>query len=487
MQLEFHIYCAQNGCNSTDESKKLLTIPLLTNTKDYRKLLITEINKHRVTLNKGEMFMFELGQLERFGQLALSLGVIEYPRMKVEIFNHIPQSDLDYIIQNYSEGTAEKNFETLGRGAYGKVLGYKNYAIKRFHDSTSRSNRDISVLKDIGYLDCLPNIYACVENPDAQYKIMITERVKGITIGDYLEKDKCNTANVDFNFVKKFENALLKVVEAGYNPQDIHNFNVMIDMERKEPIIVDVGLFYKHGKKYKTIEEMRKNDSYRSAVGWTGDSLKKYIKAIMAKYEVREANNKERVEKLYTFSAKGIPLEERMKKVNWSQHVKFMEQMMNDIKGINEEVEEKEAMIKVDRNGIKIGFMEDIHIPYEVAEAPQPDIMHGWGAGMKSGIVIKPLSFKRAEIDVDVAHHLHMHRMHRSFKPVVADHIRHFHNVHFGHQHKFYEPQKPELPKNAQDVIKMKKDKPHFARDVVGVKVDKYGNKHHINPYKYIR
>src|SRR5690606_24508914 len=95
---------------------------------------------------------------------------------EVEIIENMSMDDLYAIIDELNNNNF-RNFEKIGSGSYGHVWGYGDYAIKKFKDRNDKQNRDIQVLKDIGHLDCIPTLYAVIDD-----HVMILERVKGKTI-----------------------------------------------------------------------------------------------------------------------------------------------------------------------------------------------------------------------------------------------------------------------------------------------------------------
>lgn len=170
----------------------------------------------------------------------------------------------------------ENGFSVLGKGTYGTVFGYKDYAIKIFYDEDDDKNNDVEVLKNLDYLDCIPNLYALID-----YKFLVMQRVKGNTVRQFcVEGAKNEKIFIDETFIEKWENALLDIVKAGYSPDDLHESNVMIDEDTLMPMMVDVGWFFKHNEDYNNFDiHMMKTDyGYSRAQTWTGDSLKIYVK-----------------------------------------------------------------------------------------------------------------------------------------------------------------------------------------------------------------
>jgi serine/threonine protein kinase len=191
----------------------------------------------------------------------------------VEIVTHIPQEDLDYIVNLYKTNDLD-SLSRIGKGSYSSVYGYKNYAIKFLNDLDERECNDINVLTELQHLDCIPTLYAHIDR-----KALIVEKIEGLTVAKYCN-DMKNPLNIDENFISKWHNALLDVVRAGYSPDDLHEHNVMIDEKTVTPKFVDVGWFFKHNKesfKDATIDEAKTEYGYSRAEEWTGHVLRSYM------------------------------------------------------------------------------------------------------------------------------------------------------------------------------------------------------------------
>jgi RIO-like serine/threonine protein kinase len=191
--------------------------------------------------------------------------------MNIEIVNQIPQEDLNYIAQKFKDGELAE-LQTIGRGSFGKVYGYKDYAIKRLFDETNEKNRDIAVLKDISHLECIPTLYATIDN-----KLLISERIYGKTVEMY-SSDISNPYNIDDRIIEDWHNALFSVIREGYSPDDVHENNVMISRDG-ELKIVDVGWFFKHGCEPNHFDDdsVKNEYGYERAEQWAGYHLKRYI------------------------------------------------------------------------------------------------------------------------------------------------------------------------------------------------------------------
>lgn len=190
---------------------------------------------------------------------------------QIEIVNPIPQDDLDFITQKFMDDELS-DLMTLGKGSYGKVYGYKDYAIKKIFDVTITKNKDIEVLKDISHLKCIPTLYATIDN-----KLLISERVYGKTVERY-SSETHNPYNIDERILDDWHNALFSIIREGYSPDDLHENNVMISKDG-ELKIVDVGWFFKHGFDENRFDDdsVKEEYGYERANQWAGFYLKKYI------------------------------------------------------------------------------------------------------------------------------------------------------------------------------------------------------------------
>lgn len=213
----------------------------------------------------------------------------EIPEPNVEIVNHIPQEDLQHIVELYNEDSLN-SLDKLGRGSYGTVYGYKGYAIKKIFDTDPFASDDAKVLKDISHLDSVITLYAII-NDD----MIVTERVEGQTIRSYTETSINNPLKLGNDTVEQFDKALLDIVKLGYTPWDMHGANVMVNQDGKIKI-VDVGFFKKHGETYDDNEEFtyKSNQGYSQAQNLAISELKNYLR--------REQERKEQMAKVHAES-----------------------------------------------------------------------------------------------------------------------------------------------------------------------------------------
>lgn len=194
--------------------------------------------------------------------------------IKIEIVNCLPQQDLNYIINLYRHNKLSF-LDLLGEGANGVVYEYEDYAIKLMEEFTDPSeSNDIEALKDLQHLDCIPTLYAVVND-----ELLIMEKIRGLTVEDYFEDEMEYFIKIDSDFVKKWDNALIEIIKEGYTPDDLHPKNVMIEIDTMMPKIVDLGWFYKHNEDHSesSIEDIKDNRGYKRAEYWTGRSLRSLI------------------------------------------------------------------------------------------------------------------------------------------------------------------------------------------------------------------
>lgn len=211
----------------------------------------------------------------------------------VEMVTNMPIEDIYYLLDlidssQWGMANAFETLEWIGSGSFGRVYGYKDYAIKYLKDIND-DNNDIDVLKALKHIEAIPTLYAVIDD-----RILIMERVYGMTVRDYCNygKDDNNKYGLDWGFMNDFDNALLEVVKAGYSPHDMHESNVMIDSRTKKPRLVDVGFFKPHNEEYDNydIHTIKNSDrGYSNADRWTGTALRNYFHDLQRKLK-READ-----------------------------------------------------------------------------------------------------------------------------------------------------------------------------------------------------
>lgn len=200
---------------------------------------------------------------------------------EVEYVNGIGYEDLKNIMNrlaNVDREVYDNDFKKIGSGSSARVYSYKHYAVKKLYDGytfgTEKDN-DVEVLKDLGHLDCMPTIYAVVND-----NVLIMQLVNGVTVSDFCENNvKRSNIIIDDKFVEKWDDALLSVIANGYSPHDLHENNVMIEETTSNPIIVDTGWFFKHGNEYDINDKdsLRSDESYSRANRWAGRVIRDYV------------------------------------------------------------------------------------------------------------------------------------------------------------------------------------------------------------------
>lgn len=190
------------------------------------------------------------------------------------INNNISKGVLSYIYEVYREDKWHE-LELLGKGASGKVYGYRDYAIKLL--KKNERHRDIEVLEFLqGKVSCIPTLYAIISDA-----VMIMERIKGVTVGRYehlisTEREtSIKSIHPDFN--KIYKQGLKEIINAGYSPKDIHRYNVMIEEDTGKPVIIDVGLFKKYYDEPPNFESIDEDEDARKSIGRIYEIMERYI------------------------------------------------------------------------------------------------------------------------------------------------------------------------------------------------------------------
>lgn len=156
-------------------------------------------------------------------------------------------NDMEYIcerLQDAFDGRDKlSDWEELGSGVAGTVLGYKGYAIKTFPHGYFRS-KDISVLGSLQHLEHVPRLFG-VYYHNKEIKAIIMSKVYGYTVSSYRYKVRCKEID---NFISTRFNDVLKetlkdIMRSGFAPEDLHSGNVMIDKETGLPVVIDFGDF----------------------------------------------------------------------------------------------------------------------------------------------------------------------------------------------------------------------------------------------------
>ncbi|UUV47141.1 serine/threonine protein kinase [Bacillus phage vB_BanS-Thrax5] len=161
--------------------------------------------------------------------------------------SNVDFDDMEYICDRLNDAFNGRDkledWQDLGSGVNGVVLGYKGYAIKMFSSGYFRS-RDIEVLGNLQHLEHVPRLFG-VYYHNKEVKAVIMSKVYGYTVSSYRYKVRCkeidNFISTRFNDV--FKETVKAIMESGYAPEDLHSGNVMIDRDTGLPVIVDVGDF----------------------------------------------------------------------------------------------------------------------------------------------------------------------------------------------------------------------------------------------------
>lgn len=228
---------------------------------------------------KGEMLLFNTGLLEKRLRESWEMTKQERPKIlkteiKTEIVNPIPKTVLSHIVNLYETRNLYK-LEKIGKGGYGHVFAYGEYAIKYIYDTDNMDYacNDAKVLKEISHLDSIPTLYAVIDD-----RLLIVERIIGRTVSDYVNIYE-NPYNVNESILDQWKNTLIDILKLGYSPYDLHESNVIIDVKGNIKI-VDVGFFKKHGYSGDCLDYYHDNAGYSTAQEWTGEALRQYIRRI---------------------------------------------------------------------------------------------------------------------------------------------------------------------------------------------------------------
>lgn len=264
----------------------------------------------------------------------------------VKIYNDsIPQHDLDYLIHLMKQGeeAMKEDLKQIGRGQYGTVFGYKEYAIKfarRQRYSELEESEDAGVLKHLQHLDFIPRLYATYGT-----EYMIVSRVRGTTVEKFLDaRMSGGSPYINPKFNNAFREMLKDIVQAGWIPHDLHSKNVMIDAKTGMPMIVDVGFFDECSPRQK--EQYSRNrdrieysmGAIRRAIGWVCDKTEQYLSADNER-EMKE-QRQEQVDAIHN-------------------HAEIGEMLMEA-----KEKHEKKPLIEFGRNGFKIGGRTAKHLSW---------------------------------------------------------------------------------------------------------------------------
>lgn len=156
--------------------------------------------------------------------------------------NLIPQEDIEFIFAEFCKNEC-KELTSIGRGEFGTLYSYKDYAIKIFFNGWhGRVDNDYEKLEKLQGIPLYPKLYAYYPN-----KFMIVEKINGITIDQYkrLENEEKFKIISKINMIKsmtKIQSYVKNTIDRDIYIHDSHDSNVMVTYEG-ELKIVDVGHF----------------------------------------------------------------------------------------------------------------------------------------------------------------------------------------------------------------------------------------------------
>lgn len=139
------------------------------------------------------------------------------------------------------EGSYIINSKLVGEGLYGTVYELSDeLVIKIFKRQRELSceetvqNQDGFILKDLEGISCFPKVY------EYSKKYMIVERIKGISIHDYMGEENEGTVK---RTLEAFFEDWFEIFKRGYYPADLHEGNLVVVNHQIK--IIDVGYFLK--------------------------------------------------------------------------------------------------------------------------------------------------------------------------------------------------------------------------------------------------
>ncbi|QOV08458.1 serine/threonine protein kinase [Bacillus phage Kirov] len=265
---------------------------------------------------------------------------------EARIYNDsIPQHDLEYLIHLMKQGeeVMKEDLREIGRGQFGTVFGYKEYAIKfarRQRYSWSKESEDAEILKHLQHLDFIPRLYATYGT-----EFMIVSRVRGTTVEKFLDaRMSGGTPYINPRFNDAFKEMLKDIVQSGFIPHDMHSKNVMIDAKTGMPMLVDVGYFDACNERQK--EQFSSRDAIdftsvgaiRRAIGWVCDKTEPYISEDNMKE--MEQQRKDQVDAIHNHAEIGEML-------------------------IEAKEQQEKPMIEFGLNGFKVGGKTAKHISWD--------------------------------------------------------------------------------------------------------------------------
>jgi len=279
-----------------------------------------------------------------------------------KIYNDsIPQHELEYLVTLMENGSEsmDEDLKELGRGQYGTVYGYKDYAIKysrrHVHWHKGDEPEDAQTLKELQQFDFVPRLYATYGSD-----FMIVSRVRGTTVDEFVNKRRSGkSAFINPRFNVAFKQMLRDIAMAGFEPNDMHSKNVMIDAKTGMPVLVDVGFFEKYSpqmmKYIKNTNSLEDEiDAIQNAIGWVCERTEKYITA--DKEEEAKKDLEEQVEAIHNHAEIGeLMMEAKIQKnrpnqfhfnlnigsfikvshkQSWGEHVEQLKNIADGHKGI---------------------------------------------------------------------------------------------------------------------------------------------------------
>ena len=264
------------------------------------------------------------------------IGDAHTPNNKINIVTPFPLEDLQTIVNSMNEykrtRVYPKDFVVLGDGHFGKVFGYKGYALKYVSGGQSSYSGygdfrkadeilDAYVLRRLQSVPSVPRLYGVIDNT-----IIIMEKVDGMTMRQYdrqMQDEKKMDNFIHPNFIKDYEEAIRDILMAGFEPKDLHMDNAMIERSTGKPRIIDVGLFEKLSDKQIEKRGNSKEDIFLYDFYYAEDAVR--IASKLEKYTI-EARFPELLEERRAKLIKNKEISEKYDKVRKERMEKIKEE-----------------------------------------------------------------------------------------------------------------------------------------------------------------